>query len=180
MFEWWKVSPEGERLRWTLDPFVTVGPLAFGMRPDGVSDVLSDVTDEPQRHLRRRGPEATVDTVLEGEYPKFGLKLYYRGERLAGVVVNALRGPQVLVEGVPLVGRVPSVVEQWILDRAEAFEPHEELSYMDAGVPGSVSLGVVIDVQRAGDRLLTRPVFVPREALDDLSHFLPRTAWSSC
>jgi hypothetical protein len=51
---------------------------------------------------------------------------------------------------------------------------------MDAGVPGSDTLGVVIDVQRAGDHLLTRPVFIPPEAMDDLPHFLPASAWSRC
>ncbi|MFE3520128.1 hypothetical protein ACFXOD_00780 [Streptomyces sp. NPDC059161] len=118
--------------------------------------------------------------MAEGEYREFGLKLYYREERLAGVVVDALRGPQVFAEGVALVGQVPSVLEQWMLDRAEVRKPYTELSYMDAGVPGSSSLGVVLDVQRAGDHLLTRPVFVPREVLDDLTHFLPREAWSRC
>ncbi|MCG8969097.1 hypothetical protein [Streptomyces sp. CL12-4] len=46
-------------------------------------------------------------------------------------------------------------------------------------MPGSESLGVVIDVQPAGDHLLTRPVFVPREAMDDLPHWLPREVWSA-
>ncbi|MER5794761.1 hypothetical protein [Streptomyces sp. NPDC001980] len=180
MFEWWHALADDERQQWTLDPFVSVGPLGFGMRPGEASKALSGVTTEAQRHrLSRRANEA-VDVVVEGEYREFGLKLYYREERLAGVVVDALRGPQVLVEGVALVGRVPSVLEQWMLDRAEVREPYTELSYMDAGVPGSDSLGVVLDVQRAGDHLLTRPVFVPREALDDLPHFLPREAWSRC
>ncbi|QKW23953.1 hypothetical protein HUT16_37070 [Kitasatospora sp. NA04385] len=64
-----------------------------------------------------------------------------------------------------------------MLDRAEARSPEDELSYMSAGVPGSESLGVVINVQREGDRLLTRPVFFPTEALDDLPHWLPRDTW---
>jgi hypothetical protein len=118
--------------------------------------------------------------VDEGDFREFGLKLYYREERLAAVVVDALRGPQVFAQGVPLVGRVPSAVEQWLQDRAQTFEPYADLYYMGAGVPGSESLGVTIDVQRQGDRLLTRPVFVPREAMDDLSHFLPSDAWSRC
>ncbi|MEV7976434.1 hypothetical protein [Streptomyces sp. NPDC086519] len=180
MFRWWHVLADDERQRWTLDPFVSVGPLGFGMAPGEVSRVLSRVAGEAQRHrLSCRANEA-VDVVEEGEYREFGLKLYYREERLAGIVVDALRGPQALVEGVALVGRVPSVLEQWMLDRAEAREPYAELSYLDAGVPGSDLLGVVLDVQRAGDHLLTRPVFVPREALEDLPHFLPREAWSRC
>ncbi|MFF4314698.1 hypothetical protein [Streptomyces sp. NPDC001507] len=180
MFEWWHVLAEDERQGWTLDPFMSVGPLGFGMAPDEASEALSGVTGEAQRHTRSRRTNETAHVVAEGEYREFGLKLYYREERLAGVVVDALRGPQVFVEGVALVGQVPSVLEQWMLDRAEVREPYTELSYMDAGIPGSSSLGVVLDVQRAGDHLLTRPVFVPREALDDLTHFLPREAWSRC
>ncbi|MEV6012873.1 hypothetical protein AB0M29_39635 [Streptomyces sp. NPDC051976] len=180
MFEWWHVLADDERQQWTLDPFVSVGLLAFGMGPDETSQVLGGATREAQRHRFRRRAGETVDAVEEGEYREFGLKLYYREERLAGVVVDALRGPQVFVEGEALVGRVPSVLEQWMIGRAEAREPHSELSYLNAGVPGSESLGVVLDVQRAGDQLLTRPVFVPREALDDLPHFLPREAWSRC
>ncbi|MBP0454050.1 hypothetical protein J5Y04_31585 [Kitasatospora sp. RG8] len=56
-------------------------------------------------------------------------------------------------------------------------ERDPELSYMSLGVPRSDSMGVVINVQRAGDRLLTRPVFFPAEALDDPLHWFPQTAW---
>ncbi|GGZ27928.1 hypothetical protein GCM10010387_21730 [Streptomyces inusitatus] len=174
MYEWWKVLPDDERRQWALDPFVSVGPLRFGMGPGEVSEALSGVTAESQRHKHRGS------AVVEGVYREFGLKLCYREERLSGVVVDALCGPQVFAEGVALVGRVPSVLERWMADRAEAGEPYAELTYMDAGVPGSDALGVVIDVQRAGDHLLTRPVFVPFEAMDDLSHFLPGDVWSVC
>lgn len=177
MFTWWKVVPDRQRQQWVLDPFVSVGPLRFGASPDEVTEALEDATAERQRHTLHRAAGGTVSTVVEGRYQKFGLRLYYREERLAGVAVDALCGPQVLADGVALVGRVPSEVEQWMLDRAEAHEPDGSLSYLDAGVPDSASLGVVVDVQRAGDHLLTKPVFVPREALHDLPHFLPRDAW---
>ncbi|MFF4729619.1 hypothetical protein ACFY3M_30585 [Streptomyces mirabilis] len=124
--------PDNERQRWTLDPFLSVGPLSFGMSPDEVSQALSDVTAEPQRHTRSRSAAETVSRVGDGAYQEFGLKLHYRQERLAGVVVDALRGPQVSAEGMALVGRVPSVSEQWMIERAEAREPYTELSYMDA------------------------------------------------
>jgi hypothetical protein len=32
-------------------------------------------------------------------------------------------------------------------------------------------------LQRAGDRLLTRPVFLPADAMDDIYHQLPAEAW---
>jgi hypothetical protein len=32
-------------------------------------------------------------------------------------------------------------------------------------------------LQRAGDRLLARPVFLPADAMDDIYHRLPAVAW---
>ncbi len=64
---------------------------------------------------------------------------------------------------------------------ADTGEPDAELVFFGAGVLGSESLGVVIDVQRAGDHLLTRPVFLPFEAVDyGFSDWLSRDAWSRC
>lgn len=170
---WWDILPDDQRPVWLLDPFESVGPLRFDMAPGEVAEAMSQVTDEQQRYF-------SLPFFKEGRYRHFGLKLYYRDERMVAVAVDALRGPQVLVEDVALVGRVPSALERWLTGRAETYEPCTELAYMDAGVPSSESLGLVIDVQRAGDHLLTRPLFVPREAMDDLPHWLPLQAWSRC
>ncbi|MBO0803348.1 MAG: hypothetical protein J2P25_09800 [Nocardiopsaceae bacterium] len=178
MFTWWDVVPDGERQQWTLDPFTSVGPLDFDMSPHAVSKALSNFTGEPQRHqfLQRQGETRSI--VTEGSYRKFGLYLYYRDERLAGIVVNALHGPQVLVEGVKLVGQVPSILEQWMVGRAEN-RPDTELIWMAAGMPASESLGLIIGVQRAGDHLITKPIFMPEEALvDGYSEWLPNKAWT--
>ena len=96
------------------------------------------------------------------------------------MVVHARLGPQVSVDGVVLVGQVPSVLEQWLLGRAEARRDGSECVMMGPGIPGSDRLGVWIDVQRAGDHLLTRPVIVSWETMDNLSDFLPGHAWSAC
>jgi hypothetical protein len=175
---WWHVLPDEERQQWALQPFVAVGPLRFGMSPEQVTAAMDAITSEVERHLYRTPAHSNASTVVEGRYPTFGLHLYYRDEGLAGVVVDALCGPQVSVAGTALVGRVPSVLEQWLIDRAETRSPETELVYVSAGVPASESLGVTVNVQRDGDRLLTRPVFYPAEALDDLSHWLPRDAWA--
>lgn len=112
--------------------------------------------------------------------PGLGLTFHYgREERLRGISVDALKGPQIYAEGVALVGRVPSDLEQWIVDRAGIREPFSELFYANLGQPGSRSLGVVIGVQRAGDRLLTRPVFLPAGAMDAPVSFLPSEAWAT-
>jgi hypothetical protein len=179
-WEWWKVLPDDERQQWRLDPSASVGPLRFDSSPGEVSRALSSVTDDSQVDAHGRDVGKAASVIEEGTYREFGLHLYYREERLAAVVVNARLGPQVFADGVALVGRVPSVLERWLLDRGEAGPPGDECTYMGAGIPGSESLGAWIDVQRAGDHLLTRPVFVSRETMDDLSHFLPRHAWSAC
>ncbi|MFC8794791.1 hypothetical protein [Streptomyces cinereoruber] len=173
MFKWWNVLPDDERRQWTLDAFVSVGPLHFGMSPGEVSAVLDGVTAESYCPA-----SDSHSTIVRGDSWEPGLKLYYWGERLSAIVVDALRGPQVFADGVALVGRVPSGLEKWMIDRAEAHGTDSEPIYMGAGIPGSDTLGVFIDVQRAGDHLLTRPVFVPSEAMDDPSHFLPREMWS--
>ena len=120
----------------------------------------------------------TAAGSAQGRYREFGLHLYYRDERLAGVAVDALCGPQVFADGMSLVGWVPSELERWMLERADARPPHTDLMHMGAGVPASDSLGVTINVQRNGDRLLTRPIFYPAQALDDLPHWPLRDAWT--
>jgi hypothetical protein len=179
-WEWWKVMLDDERQQWTLDPFVSVGPLRFDASPGEVSHALSGVAGDSQMYGHRRSTGDAVSVITEGAYREFGLSLYYREERLAAVVVNARLGPQVLADGMAVVGRVPSVLEQWMLDRAEAHRDDTECVYMAPGIPGSNSLGVWIDVQRAGDHLLTRPVFVSYKTMDDLSHLLPGHVWSAC
>ncbi|MBP0451228.1 MULTISPECIES: hypothetical protein [unclassified Kitasatospora] len=132
---------------------------------------MSAVTGDTERRTWSGGLKNNAWRVREDRYREFGLHLYYQDGRLAGIAVDALRGPQVTIEGTALVGRTPSVVGQWMQER------HPELSYMSLGVPCSDSVGVVINVQRAGDRLLTRPVFFPAEALHDLPHWFPQKAW---
>ncbi|MFD4537691.1 hypothetical protein ACFWNL_32080 [Kitasatospora sp. NPDC058397] len=141
------------------------------MSADEVTQALLGVTEEVEHRTWTGGLGDDTWRVGEGVYREFGLHLYYQDERLSGIAVDALRGPQVTVEGTAFVGRTPSVVGQWMEER------DAELSYMSLGVPRSDLLGVVVNVQRAYDRLLTRPVFFPIEALDDLPHWFPQRAW---
>ncbi|MFE7531469.1 hypothetical protein ACFU7Y_38045 [Kitasatospora sp. NPDC057542] len=172
---WWHVRPDEERQQWTLEPFTAAGPLRFSMSADEVTDALRGVTTDAEHRTWAGGRHDNTWSVTEGRCREFGLHVYYRDGRLSGIAVDALCGPQVTADGIALVGRAPSALEQWMLERAET-RP-DELSYMSAGVPCSNSLGVVINVQPEGDRLLTRPVSFPAEALGDLSHWLPCRAW---
>ncbi|MEV6727113.1 hypothetical protein AB0M94_40115 [Streptomyces xanthochromogenes] len=174
----WDAVPDSGRRRWSLQPFESVGPLRFGMRPERVTAALEGIVRNPQRHTHAALSPDRYGTV-KGESWGLGLTFYYgKEERLRGISVDALKGPQVYADGVALVGRVPSDLEQWIVDRATIRESFSELFYANLGVPGSRSLGVVIGLQRAGDRLLTRPVFLPADAMDAPVSFLPPEAWS--
>lgn len=168
----WDVVPDDERERWELDPFARVGPLRFGMSPDETTAALGGVRPNPYQGASYR--EMTI-----GWFSELGLTLYHRpGQGLDGISVNARIGPQVVAEGVPRVGRAPSELEQWLAGRAECREPYTEVVCLPGAELASLTLGVVVCVQRAGDRLLTRPVFLPADAMDDVYHSLPREAWA--
>ncbi|OPG09357.1 hypothetical protein B1R27_06220 [Streptomyces sp. GKU 895] len=171
----WDVKPDDERLRWALEPLMGIGPLRFGMDPAEVADVLGEVAADHSTSI------PWGDTVTRQErFTGVGLTVYYADEvRLAGATVDARFGPQVLSDGTALVGRVPSEMEQWLIDRAEVREPYTELFFMPGADPGSQSLGLVMCGQRAGDVVLTRPVFLSPEWIDDAYHRLPASEWAT-
>lgn len=164
--------PDSERQQWVLDPFRAVGPLRFGMCPDEASSVLD------------AGAAIHVDygpwqwDMASREYRRLGVKLYYtRTGDLHGVSVDACRGPQVLADGVPLVGQVPSEIDRWVEERARSRGPDAEIAYLGTGDIVSRTLGAAFCVQRTGDRLVTRPVFLSDPAMEDPHHQLPGEAW---
>ena len=150
MVSFWNPVDETERPRWTVAPFVSVGPLRFGMSPDEVVAALggaSPVRWRPGHHA---------------EFGEVAVTAYYGDqERLMCVAVDALSGPQVTLDGTSLVGRPPSEVMDGLLRYAESRRLDHRFSQ-----EGDVALeeaGLVMRAQRAGDVLLTRPVFVARE-----------------
>ena len=171
MGQWWEIKPDGERQQWALDPLVGVGPLRFGMTSDEVTDALDRIEPNP------RWGGVHGRTMAQGRYAGVGM-LYYRDERLHGISIDALGGPQVVADGMALVGKIPSAMTKWLEDRAEVREIYTELFYLPSGDPGSRTLGVAMCVQRSGDHVVTRPVFLPPDALDDIYHQLPAESWS--
>jgi hypothetical protein len=166
----WDVLSDSDREHWTLEPFARVGPLRFGMSPDHASAALGGLKPGVQ--------EGSPGAVRIARYDA-RLTLYYASAGgLCGISINPRRGPQVTADGEPTVGRVPSELEHWITERAETRPPRTELAYLPGAEPASLSLGLVACLQRAGDQLLTRPVFLPADAMsDDIYHRLPAEAW---
>ncbi|MEV6039082.1 hypothetical protein AB0L65_48620 [Nonomuraea sp. NPDC052116] len=157
------VLDDVERLQWDFTPLVSVGPLWFGMSHDEVVAELD--TDVPSSGSDRWGVRRAW-FHLPTSYGS-ALTTYYAGSgRLSCIAVDALHGPQVTMEGLPLVGRVPSELADVFVDHMLSRGLPEAVRSSQYGDLGADEVGLVLRAQRAGDILLTRPVFVAREWAD--------------
>jgi hypothetical protein len=124
--------------------------------------------------LRFSGPD------WAGFYKVAVTTYYEESATLFCVAVDALHGPQVTIDGVRLTGRVPSELAHEFIEYAVSHGVR--VAYSQHGDPGADALGLVLRAQRAGDVLLTRPVFVAREWADrvgDVSEgSVPQVEWS--
>ena len=107
----WRVLDEAQRPAWTFTPFESVGPLEFGMTHAQVQTAADGIFEVGVW-------QGDADCVLWAEFRHvqpptgiFGPAVTVYDDRsvgLAGIAVNALRGPQVTLEGIRLVGQTPS------------------------------------------------------------------------
>jgi hypothetical protein len=158
----WDVLDERQRLAWVFAPFESVGPLAFGMTHEQAEAAVDDIL---QANLLAGTPgnEVRADFWLkQPSHAKFSgpaVTAYYdQSIGLAGIAVNALRGPHVVLDGVGLVGQVPSRLEERFIDYLE--RNNKKLRYSPYADPCSAQIGLVLRAQRAGDFVLSRPVMV--------------------
>ncbi|OPC76887.1 hypothetical protein B4N89_45550 [Embleya scabrispora] len=178
----WDVVEESRRAVWSFTPFEHVGPLRFGMTHeqaaaavDGVLETIGSLEDDT-------GWVSRADMWPVHYGAGAGVHLYYdRGIGPAAIVVDARNGPQVDFGGIPLVGRVPSVLEDALIHRLVA-HGIEAVFSLEANLCAP-DLGVVMRVQRVGDRVLTRPVLVAREwaprCADSTQSHIPAEEWRS-
>jgi hypothetical protein len=141
----WRVLADADRERWDYLPSVGIGPLRFGMSPTEAAAVLPDFTavSTPERaEFRRAAPPPWSRGAVTA----------YFGEGLYCVAIDAQSGPQVVLDGISLVGRAPSQVEAQLVER------HTSLRYQPEGDPVVEELGLMMRAQRVGDVVLTRPV----------------------
>ncbi|MEU3558834.1 hypothetical protein [Kitasatospora sp. NPDC006786] len=173
------VVAECDRIQWRLDPLVGVGPLRFGMMYEDVVEALDGFLEPSAESTRHYGHVLSDDFYLPHSSNNSALTVYYDAERLVCVVVNALRGPQVTLDEMSLVGRLPSELEA---DFVKYTATHGyDLRCGQYGDPGSEELGVVLRAQRAGDVVLSRPVLVApswAERCGDVSEGrIPEAEW---
>ncbi|MET7830578.1 hypothetical protein ABZT23_38690 [Streptomyces sp. NPDC005386] len=162
----WQIMRGEEHAQWTFTPFVGVGPLHFGMTLEEITDALNEqpaVTSHSHRGGRQQ--------LAYADFTATAIRALFRDDRLGCVAVNAPDGPQVTLDDVPLTGRVPSQLEDWLLRR------NARLSYSVAGDPICTDLGLAIRSQQADGIMLTRPLFLLPE-WHDLWHSLPQEEWN--
>lgn len=180
----WAVVDESVRAQWDYAPLERVGPLHFGMSPqeaaaamepqgftfDGVSEIgkLGPVTEQCMRFRAVRAPRHRGDVTA-----------YYVGPvGLTCVAVDALAGPQVTVDGIRLVGRPPSALAAELIAHLE--KTGRGILFTPEGDVGSETLGIHPRAQRAGDVLLTRPVFgKPNDWANTLDDCIPADEWNA-
>jgi len=164
------VKDDGERDQWRLAPLVSVGPLHFGANHGEVVAALGHALASPTVGDPRQG------SCIEAQFREVGVTVYYTDACLYCVAIDALRGPQVTLDGQALVGRVPSEVEQWMLD--EAGRRGWELRYTHAADPELANFGLIVRAQRAGDVVLSRPVFLDQRA-EVTWDYVPAREWKA-
>ncbi|WP_432990904.1 hypothetical protein [Dactylosporangium sp. CA-233914] len=158
----WGLLAEEQRPAWSFVPLDRVGPLAFGMTHEQVSVAVHGVLRVDFSAGCPGNEKWAVFSHAPSPGPSFSgpaVTTYYDAStRLAGIAVDALRGPQVFLDGMRLVGQTPSRLEDRFTEYLEALGRKGQ--YSQAADPCSASLGLVLRVQRAGDFVLSRPVMV--------------------
>ncbi len=165
----WRIARKEERAEWTFTPYVGVGPLHFGMTVEEITRVLGE---EPAvSSYSHHGEDQKLNYA---DFAESGIRALFHDDRLGCVAADALTGPQVRLDAAPLTGCAPSHVEDWLVHRTTR---PGSLAYSVAGDPVFADLGLAIRSQRAGDVVLTRPLFLLHDWLD-LWHSLPSEEWN--
>lgn len=178
----WSVIDESDRRQWDYVPMTSVGPLRFGMSPQDARNVMEarGFTGSLSPLQPEHGPltwraEFRADAAPESAV---AVTLYYRDAKgLTCVAVDALRGPQVCLDGMRLIGRAPSELLDEFFDHVTRRGLPPMISV--EGDATSDELGIMIRAQRAGDVLLTRAFFArPDDWACTVHDCLPLSEWN--
>ncbi|MGW4894740.1 hypothetical protein ACWEQL_21090 [Kitasatospora sp. NPDC004240] len=177
----WDVVAADERIQWTLEPLHRMGPLRFGMTAVEAEQALNgELVPDPWRRVRPHGGFVVSREFNLPHVPTLAAVTAYFGTgRLVGAAFDARRGPQVFLDGLPLVGRVPS---ELVGDLTAYADTHDvDLQHNHLGDLASEELGLFSSTQRADDVLLTRAMLVDSrwaERIGDYSEtYLPTAEW---
>ncbi|MFJ1927858.1 MULTISPECIES: hypothetical protein [unclassified Streptomyces] len=169
---------EADRERWDYTPLERVGPLRFGMSVEEATGAMltRGCTADAVVELGTFGPFKQLRTRFrraDAPWYHADVVTYYVGPMgLTCIAVDALSGPQVIYEGIRLVGRPPSELSDELT--AHLLSTDRSVEITPGGDIGSQDLGIMPRVQRAGDVLLTRLVFGrPNDWANTMSDCVP-------
>lgn len=151
---------ETESQQWSFVPFVSVGPLQFGMSRDQVVDHVAAALDAVPS---AEGVGNWVTFSLPTSISRPLTAYFSASDGLACVGADACHGPQTTLRHLCLVGQVPSKLEGELSNCMSAQGLSEAIRYSQYGDLGTDALGVVLRARRVGDIVLSRPVFVAQE-----------------
>ncbi|MER5665296.1 hypothetical protein [Streptomyces mirabilis] len=153
-----------ERDEWSYSPTVGVGPLRFGMTVDEVVEAAemlgqTKVSDCARDHAIFT-PTWKVEVHRRGVAPSPPAVTAYVSQAvgLFCIAADAVHGPQVAYDGLPLVGRDLSELESDAIAYAEAMDV--PFRYTPEGYAGPDDSGVVMRGQLVGQVLRSRPLFM--------------------
>lgn len=177
-----QVVGEAGPARWEYAPLVSVGPLRFGMSHQQAIEAMEAegflcdaLRIETQYGRLNRRAEFRVPDAPEGAAPVTTYFLDHKS--LAVVAVDALRGPQVWLDAIRLVGQEPSKLTERVWDYVTERGMPCMLSV--EGEVSSEELGLMVRAQWAGDARLSRPIFVKCDGWACMVHdCVPTTEWN--
>jgi hypothetical protein len=153
-----------ERDEWSYSPAVGVGPLRFGMTIDEVveaAEILgqTEVSDCARDHAIF-SPTWKIEVHRREVAPSPPVVTAYVSQAvgLFCIAADAVHGPQVAYDGLPLVGRDLSELESDAIAYAEAMGVY--LRYTPEGYAGPDDPGVLIRGQLVGQDVRSRPLFM--------------------
>ncbi|MGW7545651.1 hypothetical protein ACWGKQ_31775 [Streptomyces sp. NPDC054770] len=149
---------------WSYAPTVGAGPLRFGMTVDEVveaAQVLGQTkVSDCARHHKAFSPTWKIEVHRQGAASCLLAVTAYVSQAagLFCIAADAVTGPQVKYDGIPLVGRDLSELENDMIAYAEAKDVY--FRYNVDGCAGPDDPGVVMCGQPAGQVLRSRPLFM--------------------
>ncbi|MEU7061855.1 hypothetical protein [Streptomyces sp. NPDC046197] len=163
---------------WSYASAVGVGPLRFGMTVDEVieaAEILGQtkVSDCARDHAIF-SPTWKVEVHRREAAPSPPAVTAYLSQAvgLFCIAADAVQGPQVAYDGLPLVGRDMAELESDAIAYAEAMDV--QFRIMPEGYAAPDDPGIVMRAQRVGEVLRSRPLFmVPRDGANTEWDSLP-------
>jgi hypothetical protein len=153
-----------ERDEWPYSPAVGVGPFRFGMTLDEVVEAAEAFGQAKASECGRRYSifaqtwRVEVHRRTVAPSPPAVTGYVSQAVGLFCIAADAVHGPQVAYDGLPLVGRDLSELESDAIAYAETHDVH--FRYTPEGYAGPDDPGVILRGQRVGPVLRSRPLFM--------------------